>query len=396
MFVIKHVGALIIALLIFAFAPLPVAKYDGMYHAPSLYPPLQGGYHIHQLDPQHQTQQLNLIASSLYNDDAITLFGSSELGDNGENLPYQYFPETLGVPVVAFGGGYFDIFGSYMLLQSVHTSIKPNAKIVFILSPGWFVDGHLLPFAFDKYIGGMAARTVANNGTPLGKRLLQTYVEQFASDLNFQMAYGCWYHLCGGKTGIDALSGVFTAVYQRSLQWREFILGNGKNSPHTHTAPLIQPRYKLGQKDHDWTVYLPAMQQRELSMQTNNPYGIRDDYYDTYVRYSRVGLPKSAFARMGDYGWQYQSLSALLALLQEKQANAIFVMQPLNTLGYNDISAFYPINDTVRAMIQGAGMTYLDMYDAPADSGVLRDLFHFSIYGYAKVNKFIESIYYGE
>ena len=78
---------------------------------------------------------------------------------------------------------------------------------------------------------------------------------------------------------------------------------------------------------------LPPMQRQELALQTNNPYGIRNDYYDTYVRHSRVGLPKSAFAKMGNYGWQYQSLSALLALLQEKQANAIFVMQPLNTLG---------------------------------------------------------------
>ena len=394
MFMIKHICAIVGAVVIFAFAPLPDVwdtPNDGLYHLPKDDLPLMGGYYIPKIPPEKKKQHLDLLVSSFRDDNAITLFGSSELSDAGETMPYAYFPTVRGIPMVAYGSGHFDTFGAYMMMQGMHNSIKPNAKIVFILSPGWFADGHFLPHAFDANIGGTVARTVAYHGTPQGKQLLQSYVQRFSSQLNFEMAYGCWYGLCGGATGVKTLSGLFSGIYERSRQWRLLLLGDTKVG-----GDDIAPNYGLMKKEHDWDTYLPTMKQSVLSVQTNNAYGINDDYYDTYVRHARVGLPKPAFAKLDDYGWQLQSLSALLALLKEKQANAVFVMQPVNPLGYNDISKFYPIQDTVRSMIQGANFPYLDMYSHDVEKGILRDLFHVSPYGFSKINKFIEDTYYGQ
>lgn len=402
MSIIRHFGALMIALLAFWFVPLPNthnphthnpnAYNNGLYTAPAKLPPLRGGYYVPE--PLPHNAHLDLIASSLHDDRAITLFGSSELGDNKQSMPYQYFAETMGVPVVAFGQAHFDTMGAYMVLQAVHKSIKPRAKIVFIVSPGWFADGHFLPYAFDKYVGGDVARTVAQNGTPQGKRLMQAYVGRFGRDLNFDMAYGCWFGICGGATGVRKLSGMFAMVNTRARQWRAVLLGEQGTTP-----DYPKPLYPLGKKSHNWTTTLSTLQQAELALQTNNQYGIRNDYYNAHVRHARVGLPKPAYAKMGDYGWQLQSLSALLTLLQNKQANAIFVMQPINQLGYNDVDTFAPINATVRDMIQGAGFTYLDMYTppqtTPKNQGILRDLFHFSPYGFARMNRDIQGVYYG-
>ena len=372
---------------IFMLAPLGTVNNDGLYQAPKTYPPLTGGYYFPTLDKSNLDAQLDIVASALNNPNAMVIFGSSEMGDNRQNMPYQFFPENRNRPVVAVGQAHFEIFATYMMLQSLHEHIRPRAKIVLMLSPGWMVDGQLLPYAFDKFLGGKIARTVAKRGTSDGKLRLQAYVHRNGKQLNFEMAYGCWYNICGGRTGIKILQGVFDKIAQRSRDWRAVLV-----SEQTNPKP-IQPQYALGQKTTDWVAYLPKLRQAELALHTNNDYDIRDDYYDKHVRHSRAGLPKSAYDKVVDYSGEMSALAGLLQLLREKNADATFVITPINPYGYTDVDFFYPINTHIKTMIGGYGFPVYDMYTEPYEDGTLSDLFHLSPYGWAKVNQYLTGGY---
>ena len=368
-------------------APIPKSNDDGLYYPPQSYPQLTGGYHFPTLDKSNIDAQLDTMAAALNHDKAITLFGSSELGDIGKIMPYQFFAEYKNIPVVAVGQAHFELFGVYMVLQSLHEHIKPHSRIVIMLSPGWVVDGDMLPYAFDKYVGGKIARTVFENGTDEGKLHLQAYVNRHAGQLNFEMAYGCWYNICGGRTGIKTLQGILTKVAERSRAWRALLL------PEQVSFPAVEPKYPLGQKAVNWQNLLSQMQAEELALHTNNDYDIRDGYYDTHVRHSRKGLPKSAYDKVVDYSGEMTALAGVLKLLKEKQAGATFVITPINPYGYTDVDFFHPINDVMKMMISGHGFPVYDMYTEPYENGTLSDLFHLGWYGWAKVNQFLTEVY---
>ena len=384
--ILYHIGAVVMAGVIFMFTPLPDVKNDGLYHAPQSYPQLTGGYYFPTLDKSNLDAQLDIVASSLNNPKAITLFGSSELGDNRFNMPYQHFPENKNTPVVAMGRAHFPFMGAYTVLEALKPSVRPNAKVIISISPGWFLDGGMFPYAYDAYISGKVVRTAVSHDNEIFNKRLLAYLQKHKSEVNFDMELACYYGYCGGYTGWKKLTPFVVKISKRSRQWRQFLLGIKKQN-----KTKIQSNYNLSWHKNIYS--LEELRTKELALQTNNKFAIRDGVYNSVFKHDKNPLPKEANKKLMDYGDVLLDLQHLLNLLQEKEVDALFVMQPINPYGYTDVERFYPVNNAVKAMVVGYGFKYYDMYSEPYEKGVLQDLFHPGYYGWGKINKFIEDAY---
>ena len=85
--------------------------------------------------------------------------------------------------------------------------------------------------------------------------------------------------------------------------------------------------------------------------------------------------------------------TALMALLRQHDVNALFVMQPLHPMVFKDLARFEPIQRDVAALCQRYAMTCMDMYSAPFEVGMLRDVQHLGELGWLRVNQKIAQVF---
>ncbi|MNV77996.1 hypothetical protein D3C71_1714620 [compost metagenome] len=126
---------------------------------------------------------------------------------------------------------------------------------------------------------------------------------------------------------------------------------------------------------------------------TGNRYAVRDEFFNKYLR----GIPeggKTAYQPQPLTGRvELRELTALMALLHQRGVNALFVMQPLHPMVFKDLDRFDPVQKEVATLCQRYAMTCLDMYGAPYEVGMLRDVQHLGELGWLRVNRKIAEVF---
>jgi len=120
---------------------------------------------------------------------------------------------------------------------------------------------------------------------------------------------------------------------------------------------------------------------------------VRDEFFNKYLRSIPEG-GKTAYQPQPLTGRdELRELDALMALLHQRRVNALFVMQPLHPMVFNDLDRFDPIQQQVAGLCQRYAMTCMDMYDAPFEVGTLRDVQHLGELGWLRVNQKIAEVF---
>ena len=91
---------------------------------------------------------------------------------------------------------------------------------------------------------------------------------------------------------------------------------------------------------------------------------------------------------------EFQDLKMVVKLLKENNCEVSFVMQPLNPYYYENIENFRSIMDSIENLMirNGLEKNYLNLFVTEQDKytpGILKDVMHFSEYGWMTVNKFL-------
>ncbi|MNS93468.1 hypothetical protein D3C72_1276460 [compost metagenome] len=163
-----------------------------------------------------------------------------------------------------------------------------------------------------------------------------------------------------------------------------------------HAAPAPEPE-RLGPaaaaRVVDWDALAGEAQAAEQALMTGNRYAVRDEFFNKYLRAIPEGgktayLPQPLTGRD-----ELRELDALMALLRQRGADALFVMQPLHPMVFNDLDRFEPVRRQVAALCQRYAMTCMDMYDAPFEVGTLRDVQHLGELGWLRVNQKIAEVF---
>ncbi|MFF7057645.1 D-alanyl-lipoteichoic acid biosynthesis protein DltD [Achromobacter spanius] len=336
--------------------PVPAA-------APGLYLPNLGNT-LHE-----QTRNLSRLSQALRTGDRLVILGSSELTSNDLRfVPYRYLADELQMPVLAYGHSGFQSLGMQLVLAALADDLSPASRVVVMLSPGWFDgDGGLGTDEFKEHANPLLPRLVKQ---PEGRAELTRWLRD------------------KGDAGV-----AWSMMTEQAYVFRQRVADLWTPA---HAAPAPEREREgpaAAARVVDWDALAEEAQRAEQDQMTGNRYAVRDDFFNKYLR----GIPeggKTAYQPQPLTGRvELRELTALMALLHQRGVNALFVMQPLHPMVFKDLDRFDPVQKEVATLCQRYAMTCLDMYDAPYEVGMLRDVQHLGELGWLRVNRKIAEVF---
>lgn len=330
--------------------PVPAA-------APGIYIPNLGN------TLNEQTRNLSRLSQALRTGDRLVILGSSELTSNDLRfVPYRYLADELQIPVLAYGHSGFQSLGMQFVLAALANDLSPASRVVIMLSPGWFDgDGGLSADEFNEHANPLLPRLLKQ---PEGRAELARWLQdkgdaRVAWSMMAEQAYVLRQRL------VDLWAPAYAA-----------------------SAPVQEPEGPAAAaRVVDWDALAQEAQSAEQSLMAGNRYAVRDDFFNKYLRTIPEG-GKTAYQPQPLTGRdELRELTALMALLRQHNVNALFVMQPLHPMVFKDLNRFEPVQREVASLCQRYAMTCMDMYSAPFEVGMLRDVQHLGELGWLRVNQ---------
>ncbi|MFY0480150.1 D-alanyl-lipoteichoic acid biosynthesis protein DltD [Achromobacter marplatensis] len=331
--------------------------------APGLYIPNLGN------TLQEQTRNLSTMSQALRTGDRLVILGSSELTSNDLRfVPYRYLADELQMPVLAYGHSGFQSLGMQLVLAALADDLSPASRVVVMLSPGWF-DGD----------GGLGVDEFKEHANPLLPRLLKQPEgrAELARWLRDKGDAGVFWSMAAEQAYVfrQRLVDLWAPAYAAPAPERE------------REGPAAAARVV------DWDALASQAQDAEQSQMGGNRYAVRDEFFNKYLRAIPEG-GKTAYQPQPLTGRdELRELTALMALLHQRGVNALFVMQPLHPMVFKDLARFEPIQQDVARLCQRYAMTCMDMYGAPFEVGMLRDVQHLGELGWLRVNQKIAEVF---
>ncbi|MGE8618905.1 MAG: D-alanyl-lipoteichoic acid biosynthesis protein DltD [Achromobacter spanius] len=336
--------------------PVPAA-------APGIYLPNLGNT-LHE-----QTRNLSRLSQALRTGDRLVILGSSELTSNDLRfVPYRYLADELQMPVLAYGHSGFQSLGMQLVLAALADDLSPASRVVVMLSPGWFDgDGGLGADEFKEHANPLLPRLVKQ---PEGRAELARWLRD------------------KGDAGV-----AWSMMAEQAYVFRQRLVDLWTPAHATPASEREREGPAAAARVVDWDALAEEAQRAEQDQMTGNRYAVRDEFFNKYLR----GIPeggKTAYQPQPLTGRvELRELTALMALLHQRGVNALFVMQPLHPMVFKDLDRFDPVQKEVATLCQRYAMTCMDMYDAPYEVGMLRDVQHLGELGWLRVNRKIAEVF---
>ncbi|MEN8913573.1 MAG: D-alanyl-lipoteichoic acid biosynthesis protein DltD [Flavobacteriales bacterium] len=327
---------------------------------------------------QNNVENELYVARSLLRKNQLTIFGSSELsGGKRPGLANNFLPDSLGIPVLAIGHGYHELFAIYCELLYFRPYLQ-GSKIHIVLSPGWFEDGKgTLPQSFLEYVPPHFITRIINDSSISSYHtnyLSKTYSTYYRSEL-------------GGKR----LEYKYLGAKERHIPGAEKIKNSLKPK---HKLVVIEDKKDLKINPYpNWEKWLNTS--LDNSLKPLNKYHIDSSYFERYVSDKNGNLKVITVDPVpSTNNDELSDLKQVLQLMKENNCEVSFVMQPLHPQHYNSLSEYEPIMDSIDALMAEFGHTdnYLNLFvtnNNEYEPGILSDVMHFSDYGWMKVNQFL-------
>ncbi|MDR7235829.1 D-alanyl-lipoteichoic acid biosynthesis protein DltD [Neobacillus drentensis] len=326
----------------------------------------------------------------LENPTYLPIYGSSELFRLDAFHPSNYFKVNPNgfTPFLVGRGGTESLI--HFLNFSVHADELKNKKIVFVLSPQWFVpqgsdESHFAP-NFSVLQGYQFALNPKVNHKLVvegSKRLL--FYNVVKSD--FMLSSLLEANLYSDKLHQTKARIVkpFAYGFLQVLERRDFVL-----SLIDLSFRKLHPKPKLT-KDKSWSQLEHTAGEMAAKKATTNPFYVDNFYYETMLQ-PKLALLKgykkgSSYAKSP----QYQDLQMLLDVLKQAHVKPLFVSVPVN--GYwSDYTGFpkegrsqYYVK--VKRKIENNGFPVLDLSEHEYDKYFFKDSIHLGYKGWVSVDK---------
>lgn len=339
---------------------------------------------------QSDSAEVNFM-SSIANENQVTIFGSSEF-TSSPYCPYNFLPDTLGIPALGLGHAYHQSFSILCELLAANEFME-NSKVVVILSPGWFMTGGTNTGAFIEFVRPNFLSKIWNDQDIqldykeyIGEYISTHYSEIDGKSNHMEMFKG----LSSLKNG--SLVEVYNAKLQNYLKYNysKRLIQYDIESKNTKRA-RINVNYSKSYK---------RLQRTFISSVTSNNIWVYDDYYNSYI------INEDGTERVGDApvanaidGQEMNDFRMLVKYLKYKNADCSFIFQPLNPYYYPALDSLNKLTDTITNILARNKIPYLNMFVLDRESyepGTLNDVMHLGDYGWMKINYFLDSLYYEE
>jgi D-alanine transfer protein len=338
--------------------------------------------------------ELDFIAS-IKNEKQLTLMGSSEFSEK-PIVPYNYFPERMGRQAMGLGHAHHQSLSILIELLAAHPE-NLGSKVIFFISPGWF-DTHgtnseaFVEFARPNFLNRIANDTTINKmyKIHIGKYIDLRYAEFEGVSNSMDYFRNLYLNSKKSKLSISLID--------------TFIKNHFSGNKSKQTFPKVNYDIELTYMDEipytqNFDSIAKALQKEFLNNITNNKLYVNDEYYTQYLidenneeRFVILDKPEIA------NNLEYQDFKMLVEYVTERKMNASFVIIPFNPYYYRNTEIYLPLIDSLTTILDQNNLPYKNMYVSDTsqyEPGTLKDVMHFGNFGWMQVNKYIDSLYYG-
>ncbi|MFA7273723.1 MAG: D-alanyl-lipoteichoic acid biosynthesis protein DltD [Crocinitomicaceae bacterium] len=342
--------------------------------------------------------ELDLMAS-LKNRNQLTLFASSELVDE----PYcslNYLPDSLGFPVLAIGHAHHQCLSILAELMAGREYLN-DAKVCIVLSPGWFESAGTNAEAFLEFV----------RPNFLDRIWLDSKIKK-----SYKIHLGAFIHKNKNVfTSISPEMDRFLNLYRMDKQ----LNSSGAQPIETFEYQLVQTAKKtfpesfnkIKKIEYDFALAPKLMRSDYSNFEkdaiaakkdvlgrfSNNSIFVDSNYYTTYISdQNGKHLPGNMDIIELAANDEFEDLKMLLTFLKEQKVNCTFVMQPLNPYHYTNMEINTEAMEKIIGLVKKTGFPLLNLYvnkKEQYEPAILKDVMHFSDYGWMKVSQFLQNTY---
>jgi|SRR3954468_12445216 len=326
--------------------------------------------------------------------ETIFILGSSELTETSDALPYNFISAHFTTPLRGVGHAGNQCFSIYTQLLANEQKLK-NARIVIILSPGWFeskpslgtTSSLFLEFNSDKFLNRiLSADSQTNFHSYAYKRIAQFYTEFNSPSLELKLM---------NFNHQASKSVVHKALYAPLICFDTYLLNKKKQLVAFNYTPDKWVEHPAIVSEHvhiNWDSLYATSKEEVLKKVTNNSLGIADDYYTEYIH----GKTGHMDAVSPPFNQELKDCNQLIDLLHDKQVNVSFIISPLNPFYYKNLKDIEPTIRLIEDKLKQNNFPYLNLFTTDTnryEKAILHDVMHMSDYGWYKVNRFIVDTY---
>jgi len=342
------------------------------------------------------------VCYALKSPKSIVIFGSSELTEITESIPYYFIPANSPLSVLAIGHAGNQSLSILTQLAAMNAYLE-NSNVCIIISPGWFeskaAKGTTLPL-FLEYSNDRFTRSIVGSGNLPDNVVnhIYSYVSRQIPGINSSTATLRLMHN-EVQANHNFVSSAFYRPFSKINSWlaglqlelSEKLVGEKYATIKFTLAPMrtgsTSKNYSATIDNINWeNLFSTAEEESKKSVTTNN-LGIHDEYYRQYA--NRRGHIQYVNLENNQ---EYKDFTVLLQLLKHFNSNASFVIQPLNPFYYDDIDKIDELMHLVEEDIRSNGFDCLNMLQADTtkyNKAMLRDIMHMDHYGWLQMNKFL-------
>lgn len=326
-------------------------------------------------------------------DNFFPIYGSSELSSMSQFHPTNHFivNEKNFAPFI-YGKGGVQSLVHFLNLSSLDEQLE-NKKIVFILSPQWFVPGGIDQDSFASNYSPLHAYKLAFNfkmDKNIKKEAMKRLLEfnEIRKDRKLRYLYEAQTNsdLFSKIKGAAMLPAAF--IYKNILEKKDFyqtIISKSKEFSVIDEKNI---------KDKSYKELLNYAEQIGETQVTNNSYSLQDDYYNKYINEKHDELKNYLAEVSYSASVEYEDLQLVLDLLKEKRVDAIFVSVPMNGSWYDyggyskeHRAEYY---SKVKKQVESSGFPVLDLTEKEYENYLLKDVMHLGWKGWVYINESME------
>lgn len=409
----RSLGPVLVALVLFFFTlsslePITGAFLDRFYFKPG----------VVQAAGSSQTpiafQGVVLQEKALTTPDILPVYGSSEFSAVSEFHPGKVFDgkPTGFVPFLVGRGGSQSLIHSLSLAAQGDT--LKGQKVAVILSAQWFI------------LEGMKAEYFSQNFSPLQAYQI-LYDDSFSPQLRGQIVdrlleypevlksypileknlrqYGdgaerSWaeapYTITNRVAGWTEMKALILRDTMETARFLPLLNDDVVN----RNADTVNVNWEAGTNSLDWVKLRKAADQRGKELTGSNSFNVLDSYYTKYIT---PDLKKSKGASGGASFYpspEYQDLQIVMDVLNEQDAEALFIIVPTHGKWYDYISfpreARKEYYTRVSEMVQKNGFKVADFSGHEYEPYFLQDIMHLGWKGWVYVDEALDKFYHEE
>ncbi|MCW3105314.1 MAG: hypothetical protein JWO09_3754 [Bacteroidetes bacterium] len=327
----------------------------------------------------------------------IYVLGSSELSEGGEAIPYTFIPgHYKNIRVQGFGHAGNQCFSIFSQLLA-NTSRLDQAKIVFIISPGWFESKPTKGTSsaiFLEYNSERFLKKILTNHNE-EDRVFKAYAEKRVNELysefnspSLPLKLMSFEHTFSKSILHKAVFALPMICDYHLLSEKRKLSCDRSGCPDPAGTDLKRVMKPANTVHIGWDSLLSYSKAETLKKVTNNSLGIEDSYYTEFIG-SKRGKIEPVKESLNT---ELQDFMMLVELAKAKNIDATFIISPLNPFYFQNQPAIQPTIDIITRTISQNGFSYLNLLESDSakyEKAILHDVMHMSDYGWYQADKYI-------